>query len=367
MGSEILLYGYGLVCLGMLVFNICYIAVTRRDEQRLERRSGRMVELVSAQIARIRAGEAVEHRHIRYLQRKLSHIGGLIAFDSVLEEEFFAPNDQAVKRYQEQIQPVILNLAVTYARREDMQAAYFAYFLSKYGKAAPFVREILVEYMRKSSLYCRVNALEALYSFGCAESVAEAIRVLDEENSFLHEKILTDGLLSFAGDHTRLIDLLWREFDALSERTQLAVLNYIRFRTGDCCERMLAILTDERRNKELRLSAIRYFGRYVYPPALPYLLTFAADGNHLNWEYAAVSASALAKYPGEEPAAVLMDAMHSSDWYIRANAAASLESFQVDYRDLIRVVGGRDRYAREMLMYQLEHRRMTEKREAVPL
>ena len=245
-----------------------------------------------------------------------------------------------------------------------MQAAYFAYFLSRYKckRRMPIdaIQDVLVDYMRRNSLYCRVNALEALYHFGCVESIVKAVVLLDREGSFIHEKVLTDGLLSFTGDHRRLIGLLWAQMDRLSVKTQLSILNYIRFQSGDFCREMLPYLAGPARDKELCLSVIRYFGRYPYSPALPHLLRYAADSDPLHWEYAAVSASALARYPAQDAAAVLMEAAHSGNWHVRANAAASLEALRLDYRQLVPVAGGRDRYAREMLMYRLERRRMAE-------
>ena len=61
-----------------------------------------------------------------------------------------------------------------------------------------------------------------------------------------------------------------------------------------------------------------------------------------------------------------MEAAHSSNWYVRLNAAISLEAHQLDYSDLIEVVGGNDRYAREMMMYRLDLKRLSaEGQEAV--
>ncbi len=82
------------------------------------------------------------------------------------------------------------------------------------------------------------------------------------------------------------------------------------------------------------------------------------DKNPDCWEYAAISASCLAGYPGDDVTAALMEAMHSSNWYVRYNASISLESLHLEYSDLIEVVGGRDRYAREMMMYRLDSKRL---------
>ena len=61
---------------------------------------------------------------------------------------------------------MLLQLAVVYLGRDTMQSAYFAYFLSRNRlqrhMAVDALEEILVQYMRKQNLYCRVNALEAL-------------------------------------------------------------------------------------------------------------------------------------------------------------------------------------------------------------
>lgn len=366
MGSEILLYGYGIVCLSMLVFNAVYNIIMKGSEFRLERRSRSFEEKILQQAERLRGGRPMDEKHFSYLQRKLSHINNLLAFDQAMEKELEEESGISLQRYWEKMEPVILHLAIVYQKRDNLQAAYFAYFLSRYKKRTRMVidsvQEIIVGYMEKDSLYCRVNALQALYSFGSIDSIVKAIAIQDASGAFLHEKILTEGLLSYKGDHDRLIHRLWEEMERFSDRTKLSILNYIRFKTGDYCEEMLAIMTDESIDKELRFSAIRYFGRYPYEAARQTLLDFASDRNPENWEYAAISATALARYPGDDVIEVLTAAMHSSNWYIRYNAAESLEAHGLRYGDLIDIVGGKDRYAREMIMYRLETRRLEEER-----
>ena len=91
----------------------------------------------------------------------------------------------------------------------------------------------------KKSFYCQLNALQALYAFGDVEYVMEAVRIQDTVQTFYNEKILTEGLLSFSGDHNELIHRLWENFDHYSERTKLSVLDYIRFRTEITATRCL--------------------------------------------------------------------------------------------------------------------------------
>lgn len=362
MGTEVLLYGYGFVCLSMLAFNILYNLAMKGSQRRLERKGTHLAVRMESQLRRIRQGLPVEPGHLSFLRRRLTRVGCLLAFDRALERLPDRESDPAAALYLHQIHPVLLQLAMLYWKRDSLQAAYFAYFLARHrleqGMPMDSLQEIMVAYMKKDNLYCRMNALQALYAFGSPERVAEAVLLQDRTGAFFHEKVLTDGLLSFQGDHGRLIRLLWAEFERVSDKTRLSILNYIRFRTGDYRREMYDIMQDPARDKELRLSALRYFGRYQYPPARAALIAFVRSRDAAHWEYAAVAATVLAQYPGEDTAAALMEAVHSANWYVRYNAAASLEHLQLHYSDLIQVMGGRDRYAREMMMYRLDARNL---------
>ncbi len=362
MGIEKMIYIYGAICFSMIVFNVVYNVLLKRREPRLTRRCEEIEKKVESQLKAIRAGGTVAPEHLIDLQRRLRRINNLIAFDRVLKPIFEGNYEEIGKGYLRQIQPVILSLAVRYQKRDNMQAAYFSYFLSRYTakRQMPMdsVQDILLEYVKKDNLYCRVNALQALYAFGNIEHIVTALRIQDDGKVFLHEKILTEGLLSFTGNHDELIRRLWKNLDTFSEHTQLAILNYIRFQTGVYAKEMFAVMQDETRGKELRLSAIRYFGRYFYEPALEPLLAFVLEKDPSYWEYATVSASALARYSGERVIDALKEALHSSNWYVRYSAALSLDAHQVNYTDLIDVVAGNDRYAREMITYRLETREL---------
>ena len=63
MGPEFLLYGYGLVCLSMLAFNLIYSLHLRSDERRLQRRAAALADQVEQQVRELRdAGLALTTR-----------------------------------------------------------------------------------------------------------------------------------------------------------------------------------------------------------------------------------------------------------------------------------------------------------------
>lgn len=339
MSAQTFLYVYGAVCLSMIVFNIVYGLLLRGSETRMEKRCQHMREMVEQQLGLIRQGYTVSDRHLERLQRRLRHVNDLIAFDRVLASLCSDTDDTAVRDYLQQIQPVILFLAVHYLRRDNVQAGYFSYFLSRYmsKRRLPVdsMQDLLLEYIHKDNLYCRVNALQAMLNGGNEEHIFVALQIQDDGRVFVHEKVLTESLLAYTGDSEALIRQLWEHFDAFSDHTRLAILNFIRFRSGRWHTEMFGVMQDVTRDKELRLAAIRYFGRYPYGPAL-------------------------AQYEGTRVIDTLKAALHSENWYVRYAAASSLDAHKVNYADLMDIVMGGDRYAREMMTYRLESRKMQE-------
>lgn len=163
MGIEYMLYFYGAVCLSMIMFNVAYAVFLRRSEPRMKRRTQALNLLTDRQLKRLELGKPVEERYLRYLQRKLRHVKNLIAFDHVLRALSSRYSVPGVQSYFAQLQPCILSLSLVYRKRENTQAAYFTYFLSRYmiHKHMPLqsLQEVLLEYMAKDNLYCQVNAL----------------------------------------------------------------------------------------------------------------------------------------------------------------------------------------------------------------
>ena len=220
----------------------------------------------------------------------------------------------------------------------------------------------MVPYIQRKSFYSRINALKALCTLGEAEILMDAVPLLEggRGGSGLHGKILVEALMTYRGNAGELIALIWQRLPRFSTELQRGLLDYIRFRSGAYQDQMLAVLLDESMDKELRFSAIRYFGRYPDQRARQTLLGFVSDPEPTRWEYAAISASCLAQYPGADTVETLSGAMHSPNWYVRCNSAESLEKLGLTYEDLLGDAAGKDRYAREMLTYRLETKQLRE-------
>lgn len=362
MGSEVLIYAYGLVCLSILVFNLIYSVVLRGKGRRDARRTGRMAEAVAPALS-----GTVPEGYAGRMEARLRNVKDLLALDEYL----LTLTADTAGGYIGRISDVFPALAEHYQGRDDTVCACFAHFVQHWGQymggARGRLSQTVSQYVRRNSLYCRINALKALCALGDADLLLEALIYLagrTDEDFLVDDKIIVELLLGFRGDSREFIAMIWDNLGRFREREQRALLDYIRFKSGDYGDRMLDILKDPERGKELRLSAIRYFARYPDGRARPALLDFVSDRDPANWEYAAVAASALAEYPGEDSIDALSGAMHSPNWYVRSNSAESLEKLGFGYEGLTGRAAGSDRYAREMLTYNLEKRRLRPEHEA---
>ena len=358
MKVEILIYAYLAVCASMIVFNIVCIFIFRRKDKNIRNRSIDFTDIIEYQLDQ----GTIDEKHKGFLRKKLKKINHMMAFDDALEK-LYAQRPEDIKNYISDLSSVFVFLIFKYNEKEQIQAAYFPYIVKKYhvfrGAGIPVVLDALMELVKEQNLYCRENALQALYSIGDADSVIEALKLLDRAENFHHGKMITDGLLCFSGPVDELNRQLWENFDAFSGALKQAILDYFRFSSGKHCEKMLQIMTDGGENQELRFSAIRYFAKYHYEPALAHLYSLATDDAFI-WEYRAIAASALGNYPAAQTEMLLKEILCDPNWYVRYNAADSLERLGVHYEEMIDIFEGRDRYAAEMLRYRFDRKKLKE-------
>ena len=366
MFAQILIYVYLGICAGMILFNIVTALLSQRREHRSFRAGIRLELTVERELDHLALTGEVNEEHLRFMERRLRRVNGMAAFDAALER-LCVRRPELTRSYLTALNGVMIALAEDYCRREEIEAAYFPYIIKKYqllgGADDAPLKEVLLKLLNEPSIYCRENAMQALYTSGDAQIIVRALRIIDASSLYYNTKLLADGLLNFNGDKTQLAEALWAAFEDFKVWMQVTILNYFRFSSGAHCERVLALLNDGARDDELRFSCLRYLGRYPYPPAYADLLRYATPSENARWEYAAIASSVLASYPGAETAAVLKRNLYHPNWYIRFNASKSLEQLGFGYRDLIDVIEGHDRYASEILRYRFDVRELEERKE----
>ena len=358
MKVEYLVYFYLAVCLSIILFNIATIIVSRLRKRWTREREIKYTLLLGSELARLQEGLPVEKKRLLQLKRSLRSVEELLVFVQVMIRKYEeAPED--IRHCLERFISVLDSLAPYYEKQGDpIRYSFFLYTIKEFGAMSgvipPRVEVILLQAVQSTNPYCRENALEAIYASGRSDLVIQALRMIDALDIPHNSKLLSDGLVSFRGDKEELSDRLWEIFDRLSLPRQQVILDFMRFGSRGQRDHIFPILVDEKRHPELRFSCIRYFARYPDQEAYPVLLELARGTGQERWEYAAIACAALASYPGEETVETLKQALHVRSWYVRYNAAESLSRLGVGYLDLIEVLEGNDRYAREILQYQMD-------------
>lgn len=357
MNVEIMIYIYLFVCSCMIVFNIVTAFVLKKREQTMVRVSKNFDTKVQLQLKNIRYGVHCDDEHKKYLCRKLKHIGNMTAFDKMLESVYINEPD-AVMQYLSELDSVFIALCGHYSGKDRIEAAYFPYIIKKYRliafRAYPSIIEMLFGLLDEPSIYCRENAMQALYTTGDSDYVIKALKKIDKSDLFYHGKLLSDGLLNFSRSDGELADKIISQFESFSVDMQVNLLNFIRFSSGNYREFAYKLLCDEKRNDEIRYCAIRYLGKYPFDNAYEKLCSLSENDNSEKWQYSAIASTALASYPKPETVDILKNNLYSRNWYIRFNSADSLERLGVTYTELADIMDGNDRYAAEILRYKLQ-------------
>lgn len=365
MGVQIMVYAYLAVCVSMILFNCVCIILFKKNEKNSRKRDSRFQQKVKQQVLRVEQGEELSQKELKQLARRCMRVWNFAALDEQLDA-LRPEHGEAVAAYSRQMRYVYIYLAMNLHRKDNIQQAHYAYMVKKYDvvvdQPLSNILDFMLEMVQSPNIYCRENALRVLYAAGDVEVLYKALRLVDGMNVFHHEKMLTDGLLSFRGDKKELIHRLLSTRRKFSLKMQLIILNFVRFSGAGYEDAFLEVLRDEKEDDELRFSAIRYLGRFPHPAARPILLEMARNPQKRRWEYAAIAASALAAYPGDDTIETLKECLHNYSWYIRSNAAVSLERFNLTYMELADVLDSNDRYAREILLYRMEIRQQEEKR-----
>lgn len=358
MKIEWLIAFYLFISVMMIAFNFGFLAYEKVHAKRFDARTKRFAELLGQEIERNADFPTDEHK--RTLERAMRRMAGMESFDLTMEHLLREDPDKS-ERYLRGIAAVFDHLTYHFNKKDDLHRAYFAYVVRRWCRPRPAsdtVEQALLRYVREGSFYARQNALEALSQVGSARALAEAIAALERDGEFHSPKLITEAALAFSGDAAELEAELRERIPRFGPQTRAALINFLRMAGRGDPDVILGLLRDEREDLEVHLACIRYFMRTFWEPAEPELLKLAADDDSARWEYAAVAATALANYPSMQALNVLKRCLSSPSWFVRNNAAKTLYGWGLSLDDLDDVANGSDAYARDMITYHWELKRV---------
>lgn len=250
-----------------------------------------------------------------------------------------------------------IKLGLNYSKKEFIKKAYFAFLCEKLfilnNKENYKFKKLMMDFVVLPSVYCRENALKAIYATGDKYAVITAFTRLSKMNIQHNHKLVTDGLLNFKGNKEELAEDLYNCLDKFNIEYQVAFINFFRFE-GENLKYKLKDLFIKNTNKEMVCSLLRYYRKYPVPEYKYIILTWLNPPYETDWECISTAVSALDKYPGIDTVNALKDKLSSKYWYVRQNAASSLSELGAQSFMLSSILNGSDQYAKEALIYQLD-------------
>lgn len=357
--TDKLIYIYMIVCFCMMGFNIVYIFYKKSSDEFIKKRSEKLRKKIDYQLFMNDAYTLKLSKHKRMLLKVLKKVNNLMAFDEAIDQ-YNGEKKKEIYRYIKSIRDVFCDLAPIYNKKSNIKKAYFAYIMSKYkisqGVKSDRIISTMFEFLEEKSIYCRENALKALYSFGNVQNVIKALKIINVNKAFYSKEVLTFGLASFNGNHEELAESLWNNFENFEEKMQLAIIDYLGIVSKKYKERLYDLLIKEDTSKNIKISIVYYFEKNVYKPVKDILINYLELAGIENLEYALASAEVLRKYPGIDTINSLKHAIRSRNWKIRVKASESLAYLNVQYIELAEIYNGTDRIAREILQYKVKKR-----------
>ncbi|MDO4272861.1 MAG: HEAT repeat domain-containing protein [Eubacteriales bacterium] len=349
-----LIYVYLALCACLLLFNLAYTGRRRISDIRNPFRT----KMWRAYLDKLTEEESMTDKQIKGLTRRLSHVSGLEAFQETID--MICSEGKETETWFGSVRPVFIHIGSRYLKKSVMEEAYYAYVVWQNKLCGNSEEDAIVRYMLQliceHSIYCRENALKALYKAGSPELTVKAYKIMQRHGIDHSQKLVTDGLAGFAGNKEELAECLFREWDKFTPYYQTAFINFMRLSVDSFGERLLKLLVFPETDREVKFAVIRYLRRHKYEPAAQYLQKLVRDWKVDDWEFPALAASALENYPSQDTVHALDEAMHSTSWYVRSNASDSLlktagDEFVMD--ELLRS----DKYAMEMIRYKQERRK----------
>lgn len=348
-----LLFLYIFICVTLILFNSAYMLLSNYNKKKKKRHTNWWKKSIEKQIKVLESGDSIEVKHSKLLEKRLLNSEQFITYVLALDE--LRENGIDTEKYIFGNYKSIVILANKYKGMEVYEKAFFAYFISKNppcdGSEYNSLIEILLTFIDGSNMYCRENVLKALYRIGNLQSIENAFLLMNEHNHFHHNKLLSDGLMTFTGDKEALARNLFGYFNKWDENILISVIKFITKSSDKFKDEFISLLNEGNLKIEVQLAIIRYFRDNIHEPARQILIEYLKDNDISDDNIRIVAASVLEKYPGEDAVLALKEALKDHNWYIRYNAASSLIRLNVSSKIIKEIFNDDDLYAKEIIAY----------------
>ena len=351
---ENILYLYSFVALALIIYNIRELFLINREKEKREYLVNKYNEEIKNKILSLKEEKQIDESYINILAKELGKVDNLLAFrDAMVKNK----DDRYIRLYKDIIYDSFVELSLHYSKKNDMEKALFVYIIGVMEIERENSRRldnIIINFLKNPSVYLVENTIKAFIKLGHKDSLIKTLNILNFNGIYHNEKLVSDGLLEYRGNKLDLAKELWEYRNEWMVSYVIAVIKFIRMIGCDFKEEFYNALKNENLNIEIKLELIRYFGKFKYDKVLDYMIDLFEKEDKVDRNFLIVISTVLSSYPSKRTIEILKKGMTNSNWYIRNNSCSSFLSLKPSQDDINDILNGKDRYAKEALLYQLE-------------
>lgn len=339
------------IILCCVVYMLGQDILDKRNEKKIKKLSETFGVEIKRQIEVLKLNNKLSKMDIDYIKSNIGSRNYFAVFNEIIiqlnkDEE----NKKYTKKYVLYFEEEILKIVRKYKKKDDIKIIFIVNLLGEYRLNTYEINEFLFSCLNTKSSYLRLETLKSLSKIGNTKNFLKSLEFISNEEKYVNSKILIDILDIFNGDVEELDKALLLKFDIFNKYIQKNIIEHLKNRKVELAkDKIIDILKDESLDKEVRISAIKYFSKIHYNHAKVEIKKLL---NHEEWEYRAISASTLGKYKEEDVIEALLDSITDYNWYVRYNSAISLLSFEED-NIINKAIEKNDRYSIDILLYAM--------------
>lgn len=350
------LYFYSLVSIAVIFYDLKYILSRNKENEKHDFLVNKYIKEYNESVKLIKENKNINKKYNKKLVKELRVVKNLLAFNDVIESKKDTDDFEIYKNY---IYDIFVDLSTFYNKKSDKEKALFVYIIGNLNidkKDNRNLDNIILSFLEKPSVYLVENIFKAFVILGHKDKLIKAIDILNLKKIYHNDKLISDGLLEYKADKLELAKELWKYRNKWMVCYVKAVIKFIRIKGYDFKEEFYYALTKENLDIEIKIELLRYFGRVKYDKVLDYLLEVIQTQKNIDINFLIGTATTLSNYPSNRTIEVLKKGMTNSNWYIRKNSCASFLALNPSKDDIDDILNGHDRYAKDILLYQLDRR-----------
>ena len=320
------------ICILLILFEITWMQYMKIHAIKLKVDTEKYKKQIQEQINYIKLTGQIRKKHCRILRMKLRNINNLMAYEKAYSEMM---QNEDIGLYRRKMLYTFLRLAIYYSgRKNETEKAYYAYIIGKYFKnlESEYVLSVFIGALYRilecKSIYCKINAMDAIYSIGTTEHIIRAISIINKNQYTYNQVLLANGLKTVENDRQRLAEELFNRFDEYNKDIQISIIKFLsdfRYINEDL---ILEKLQNSRTAVDVRCEIMRYFQKNNNEKAKKYLMERLNNEKIVANDLIIKAIGTLGYYEEKEVHQLLNKLKESSDDLIKESVYRSLEKRQ---------------------------------------